>query len=319
MNELARRDSSPILVVIADSTRMHSQLLADALRRDRRIQVVGAVSTSRELLEIAAKVPIHIAVISCNLDEDPSRGFEVLHEIQLLRPVRGIFLLDSSKPEMVVEAFRAGARGILSKYESLKSLCKCVRRVHEDQIWANSRELTYALDALSSAHHRVRAVDAKGIDLLSKREREVVQAVAEGLTNREIGERLQLSRHTIKNYLLRIFDKVGVSNRMEMLFLTLSAAPAATCSPTAYKPLPMATPVTHGGTTQQDFPAAQFKLPQLARKKIADSMSTADISAAQRRMLDWSQRLEPKKSSPPVALEDAPNPSHGSEKVFSAD
>jgi two-component system response regulator DevR len=58
--------------------------------------------------------------------------------------------------------------------------------------------------------------------LLSSRERQVVHYLAEGLTNREIGVQLGLSRHTIKNYLLKIFDKLGVSNRVELLFLTLS-------------------------------------------------------------------------------------------------
>ena len=222
MKELTRSDDGLILVAVADSTRVHSQLVADALKRDRRLQVVAAVSSSRELSDLATKVPFDVAVINCNLDEDPSGGFRILQEIRRLRPVRGIVLMESSKPEIVVEAFRAGARGIFSKHESLRSLCKCVRCVHEGQIWANSRELTYALDALVSTHRPIRAVDSKGIGLLSKRELEVVQSVAEGLTNREIGDRLGLSKHTVKNYLLRIFDKVGVSNRMELLFFTLS-------------------------------------------------------------------------------------------------
>ncbi len=83
----------------------------------------------------------------------------------------------------------------------------------------------FALEALSSAP-TIRATNAGGLNLLSRRELEVVHYLAEGLTNREIGARLGLSRHTIKNYLLKIFDKLGVSNRVELLFLTLSQ-PAA--------------------------------------------------------------------------------------------
>jgi DNA-binding CsgD family transcriptional regulator len=65
-------------------------------------------------------------------------------------------------------------------------------------------------------------MNAGGLNLLSPRELQVVHYLAEGLTNREIGERLGLSRHTVKNYLLKIFDKLGVSNRVELVFLKLS-------------------------------------------------------------------------------------------------
>src|SRR5271165_7099435 len=81
--------------------------------------------------------------------------------------------------------------------------------------------MSLAVEALASTP-TVRAVDANGLDLLSKRELEVVRSLAEGLTNREIAERMGLSQHTIKNYLFRIFDKLGVSNRIELLFMTLS-------------------------------------------------------------------------------------------------
>jgi DNA-binding CsgD family transcriptional regulator len=75
--------------------------------------------------------------------------------------------------------------------------------------------------ALASSHN-VSAVDARGMNLLSKREMEIVRSVAQGLTNREIAERLGLSPHTIKNCLFRIFDKLGVSNRVELLLMTMS-------------------------------------------------------------------------------------------------
>jgi DNA-binding NarL/FixJ family response regulator len=222
---MQRRESNGegrVQVVIAENTEVHSQLLANALKRDRRIHVVGSVSTSRELLDLVAKFPVDVAVINSAVDDDPSQGFALLREIRRTQPsVCGVMLLDSCKRRSVVEAFRAGARGVFSESASYKSLGKCIRCVHEGQIWAGQTELKFALDALASAPS-IRAVNAQGMNLLSKRESEVVHALAGGLTNREIGQQLGLSRHTIKNYLLRIFDKVGVSTRMELLFLTLS-------------------------------------------------------------------------------------------------
>jgi DNA-binding NarL/FixJ family response regulator len=222
MRDCESDSSARIRVLVADSSRIHSQLLAEVIERNRDMVVVASVSCGRELLETARKTALDIAVVGSTLDESPTRAFEIVHELRTIRPnVKTIMLLESSRRETVVEAFRAGARGIFSKNESHKTLCKCIRCVHDGQVWANRKDLIFALDALITTPV-VRAVDANGINLLSKRELEVVRCVAEGLTNNEIGQRLGLSKHTIKNYLLRIFDKVGVSNRMELLFLTLS-------------------------------------------------------------------------------------------------
>jgi DNA-binding NarL/FixJ family response regulator len=139
---------------------------------------------------MAARLPFDVALISSNLDEQPGRGFELLRALHALRPtVPAIMLLESSRREIVLEAFQAGAKGIFSKDGHPSRLCKCVRRVHEGQVWASCRELSFALEALRVTP-RIRAVDAKGIALLSERELNIVQLLAEGLTNLAIGQRL---------------------------------------------------------------------------------------------------------------------------------
>jgi two-component system nitrate/nitrite response regulator NarL len=215
-----------VSIAVADGTRIHTQLLADALRNDRGLQVVTAASNSEELLAAITRVPIDVAVISHNLDNQPGRGTQVLREMRALRPqIKGVILLDSSKPREVLECFRAGARGIFSKEEPLESLCKCIRNVHEGQIWARSVDLDHALEALANTP-LVRATNHQGIELLSPREHQVIQHLAEGKTNREIAHALELSPHTVKNYLFRIFDKLGVSSRTELLYLTMNNSQA---------------------------------------------------------------------------------------------
>ena len=104
-----------ISIVVADSTRIHTQLLADAMRTDHGLQVVASASSSEELLAAVVRVPIDVAVISYSLDDQPGRGTEVLREIRTLRPqIKGVLLLDSSRPQDVLEAFRAGAKGIFA-------------------------------------------------------------------------------------------------------------------------------------------------------------------------------------------------------------
>ncbi|HEY7096252.1 MAG TPA: LuxR C-terminal-related transcriptional regulator [Terriglobales bacterium] len=225
MQDLAPH-SATIRVLVADNTPIYTQLLAGALQRDISLDVTGSSWDSRGLIDAFNKQKFDVIVISANLQEEPLQGFETLRELRAMHPgLRAVMLLDSSKREMIVESFRAGARGIFTRNQSVDILAKCVRCVHDGQIWADSEQMAFAVEALSSAPS-VRAVDANGFNLLSKRELEVVRSLAEGLTNREIAEKLGLSQHTVKNYLFRVFDKLGVSSRVELLFMTLSQASA---------------------------------------------------------------------------------------------
>lgn len=208
-----------IRILVADDTRLHTQLLADALRRDGSLEVLS--SDSQDLLRRADLQNIDVLLLSSELNE-PGGGFEVLREIHASHPsVRAVILLDSSKPESILEAFRAGARGVLSRQDSIETLSKCLRKVYQGQIWANSQQLGLVVEALASSHNP-NPINSQSIEQLSKREMEVVNCVAQGLTNREIAKSLGLSEHTVKNYLFRIYDKLGVSSRVELLFMTLS-------------------------------------------------------------------------------------------------
>ena len=211
-----------ISIAVADTTSIHTQLLAEAMKGDRTLHVVASASNSQKLLEAACRVPIDVAVISLALDEQPGRGLDVLRQMRALHPdIKGVILLESSRGQDVLDCFRAGARAIFSKNDGLESLCKCIHCVYEGQIWARGVELDLVLEALAKspvAH----ATNHKGIELLSSREREVIQYLASGMTNPEIAEALGLSRHTVKNYLFRIFDKVGVSSRTELIYHTMN-------------------------------------------------------------------------------------------------
>ena len=245
-----------IRVLVADDTRIHTQLLAEVLRRDHQLEVSAPSVRSSDLAETVRQQRIDVIVLSSNIDEEPLRGFELLRQVRAANPdIFAIMLLDSSKRETVLQAFYAGARGIFSRHDSVESLSKCIRSVYEGQIWANSEQLTFAVEALASSPV-VRAVDANGLSLLSQREMEVVRSLAEGLTNREIAERLGLSQHTIKNYLFRVYDKLGVSSRLELLFMTLTQA---------------VSPLSPGSATPK---------PSLPRHKEQNSVKPAGVTSA---------------------------------------
>jgi DNA-binding NarL/FixJ family response regulator len=222
MSKDAQSRKTKIRVLVADSSRIHTNLLAEALKRDVHLEVIPFDSESRHLASAAMTLDIDVLVINANLDEQASRGFEVLRELHIVNSViRAVVLMDTLNDEMVLSAFRAGARGIFGKNQPVEVLCQCVRCVYQGQIWANSRELSLAVEALANSP-TVRTVNARGLTLLSKREIQVVHCLAEGLNNREIADRLKLSQHTVKNHLFRIFDKLGVSSRIELLSMTLS-------------------------------------------------------------------------------------------------
>jgi DNA-binding NarL/FixJ family response regulator len=144
--------------------------------------------------------------------------------------MRLVLLIDGSEPEVVVQAFRAGARGVFARSEShFERLCKCILRVHEGQIWAKTQQLEFIVNALAQAPS-LRVVDANGANLLTKREEDLVHLVADGLGNRDIARRLNLAENTVKNYLFHVFDKLGISNRVELVLYALSNSKRAEMS-----------------------------------------------------------------------------------------
>jgi DNA-binding NarL/FixJ family response regulator len=224
MNADTAPGENRIRVLVADNSRIYTGLLADALTRDPLLKVIPFELHASELVKSAMEQNVDVLIVSSNLDEKASRGIEVVRELRSRHPkTRSVLLPDSYKEDAILQAFRAGARGIFGRNEPTELLAKCVRCVFQGQIWANSRQMGIAVEALAHAP-TVRAVNANGMSLLSGREMEVVQCLAEGMTNREIAERLELSQHTVKNYFFRIFDKLGVSSRVELLFMSLSHA-----------------------------------------------------------------------------------------------
>ena len=207
-------------VLAADSTSMSTQLLADALARDPQFQMIEPPPNFGAILPLLRREKPHVAVVSAKLGESGRGSFELIREICAQVPdTRVIVLLDSSDRSAVVEAFRAGARGVFCRTEPFRLLAKCIQCVHSGQIWANSGELQFVLEAL--AQPGFATLRAHSGSLLTARELDVVRCVAEGLSNREIAHRLKLTEHTVKNYLFRIFDKLGVSSRVEVVLYAL--------------------------------------------------------------------------------------------------
>jgi two-component system, NarL family, nitrate/nitrite response regulator NarL len=223
----SNQEGSVIRVLVADNSPFHTQLLANTLKRDSAFDVFSSDLSATKLSAAARDHKIDVFVLSVFAEGDDQCGLKILEHLREKNSgVRVVLLLNSADPDSILEAFRSGAKGVFHIQEPSDVLCRCIRRVYEGEAWVSREQMTLLLEALASTP-KIKAVDRKGMNLLSKRESEVVHYLAEGLTNREIAKRIGLSQHTVKNYLFRIFDKLGVSNRMELLSMTLSQSLSA--------------------------------------------------------------------------------------------
>lgn len=220
--ETARGLSTKVRVLVADSTRIHTELLSDILERDPDLQVISWDYDRSTLVPAVLANDVDVLAVSSALNTNLGDGVNVVREVCAAKPgTKVVVLLDTHHDELVLDSLRAGARGIFSKESSLDMLRKCLHSVHRGEVWVDSRGMSLAIEALASAPSAA-ILKSNGLDKLSKREYQVVEWLVQGLSNREISQRMALSPHTIKNYIFRIFEKMGVSSRVELLFLILN-------------------------------------------------------------------------------------------------
>jgi len=207
-------------VLIADSNQMQCQLLVSALRRRPEFRVTSCILDPDAILQVILSFPVQVAILNA---DNPRDGWPDMRRLHLAHPeVSKIILLDTYDRDIVVNAFRSGARGLFcfSQYP-FRLLCKCIQSVHRGQVWADSEQMQYLVESLSQVPS-LHMVNSRGIRLLTPREEQVVALVADGLSNREVARELCLSEHTIKKYLFRIFDELGISSRVELVLYALS-------------------------------------------------------------------------------------------------
>jgi two-component system nitrate/nitrite response regulator NarL len=211
-----------ITLLVAESCAMNCELMTTALARDENLTVTASALTAADILRVYEEKKPDVCVVSADLKDGPSAGFGASKELRAIHPgARIILLLNSSDRADVVEAFRAGALGVFSREEPFGILCKSIKRVHQGQIWASNQQLRYLVETLTITPAPP-ITDAQGASLLTKREQSLVQLVAEGHTNKDISRELGLSEHTVRNYLFRIFNKLGTSNRLELALYAIN-------------------------------------------------------------------------------------------------
>ena len=206
-----------IRILVADRIPMNSQLLAESLGRHPGFEITGT-ATPEKILPLVPLHKIDVAVIGVEFDGVTKKGLHIARVLNTRYPdVRIVVLLDADSRESVMASFRCGAMGVFCRTEPLSELHTCIERVSRGEIWAGRSHSQFLLEALRSTPS-CEGIEAGKVGRLSPRELQVAECAAQGQTNKQIADRLGLSEHTIKNYLFRIFEKLGVSNRVELLF-----------------------------------------------------------------------------------------------------
>lgn len=223
LNRTPSRAPTTINVLIADSSRMQAQLLTSALRRRSEFRISICAVDSDSILESVAATPAEVVVFSLNHSVSVAGQMAAMRRVHLSYPaVAKLLLVESYDRELVVNAFRSGARGIFCISDThFPLLCRCIQRMADGQVWANTEQITFLLDMVSEVPS-LRVLNSRGRQILTPREEQVVALVAEGLSNRQTAAELNLSEHTVKKYLFRIFDKLGVSSRVELVLYAVN-------------------------------------------------------------------------------------------------
>ena len=218
MGLLSAATPDSVAVLVADSTQMQSQLLTSALRRHPEFNVISCPMEFEAISSVAQSASVQVALMTVEYRNGGGKDIGVVRRLHLAHPeIMKVLLVEAYDRELVVNAFRAGTRGVFCyTHAPFRTLCKCITRVRAGQIWANTEQLQYLIDVVSQVPS-LRTVNAQGEKLLTPRQEQVVALVAEGLSNREIARELRLSVHTIKKYLFRIFNRLGISTRVELV------------------------------------------------------------------------------------------------------
>jgi DNA-binding NarL/FixJ family response regulator len=200
-------------VLIYDSSALLCDLLTTALESLRLGFEIASANDLESLNALLTKDANCVVIIA-----DTAMSGSTITLMKQLRArfseLPFILLLQEGRLDRVIDAFRIGARGIVYSSENLDQLAKCVACVSRGEVWVRRVDLPLIFDGLSKSN--VRVTDVTGRALLSPREEEISRLVAEGMSNREVSRTLKISESTVKNSIFNIFEKLGISNRVEL-------------------------------------------------------------------------------------------------------
>jgi DNA-binding NarL/FixJ family response regulator len=208
--------SKKIRILIADDHPIFRDGLKKLLSLEKDFQVVGEAEDGKEAVEMVQKLNPDILLLDLQMPN--LSGIGVLEALGDKNKTTRVIVLTASEDESAaIQAVRMGTAGIVLKQTATELLIKSIRKVSDGEIWLDSH-MTTAVRKDSSQPTTVREPIKT---VLSAREREVVGMVCQGFRNKEMAEKMFISEQTVKNHLHNIFDKLGVSDRLELALFAI--------------------------------------------------------------------------------------------------
>jgi two-component system, NarL family, response regulator LiaR len=196
-----------IRVLLGDDHTLVRQGLRRFIESSDGIEVLGEASTGADMVRLAEEIEPDVVVLDIRMPE--MDGIEAARQITARLPATRVVMLTAyDDRHFVVEAVRAGAKGYVLKSKDAEHLLQAVRLAHQGHMVIDPELVVALADELAVAKDR----DA-GAEALTEREVEVLQLLAFGYTNRDIGKRLYISPDTVKTHLEHIYQKLGASDR----------------------------------------------------------------------------------------------------------
>jgi RNA polymerase sigma factor (sigma-70 family) len=213
----------PIKVVIADDHTLFREGIRRILSLEKDILVVGEASRGDEVTKLVERTRADILLLDLKMPKGDL--VQTLLEVNEHNPATKIIVLTAySEDENILNAAKGGARGYLLKGVDFPTLLQAIKAVHAGGLWID-KEMPSAEAFQEIAHGQVNAAPNvkydDTLDSLTKREREILRLVAEGLTNEEIGKKIFISEKTVKTHLTNIFDKLKVNNRFKAALMIM--------------------------------------------------------------------------------------------------
>jgi DNA-binding NarL/FixJ family response regulator len=224
------KKSQPVRIVIADDHPIFRDGLRRLLEAEPDLKVMGEASDGAEAVKLARQLKPDILLLDLAMPKHP--GLEALRDLSTgagaagaggnSTPVRVILLTAAAEKGQIVEALQLGARGVVLKDSATQLLLKAIHTVMSGEYWVGRESVSNLVQYLrtlmqsSSDEARQRKFG------LTPRELEIVSAVVAGYSNKEIAEYFKISEDTVKHHLSNIFDKLGVSTRLELALFAVN-------------------------------------------------------------------------------------------------